>query len=1214
MSRDLAILLQRTVSSGSLDQIIDDLQNQDGVWIDSALNWWDVNNYKDIDFSWNFAACFAIFASKSTGCNLSPGVKDYVGGLSALAKESITQFLTNAGSVEAGKPTPERQAIRKSTALLHFLAVKESTKKINTDQLGLFYHDIIKTNPQTHVSLLSSAAHIVSLKGKEPLVSRTEDKEQSAFSREYSPMNAVGVISCRATERIIRSVLENMKTDRMCDPHAEATLYTNMTGVIGKRNLFISADNSRFGPNQIMSKSRVLVASLLLPTSDQKQDRLGTVFTYILTTESTRLMENKFSKMPHELFQSILSYGGPESMLSVDKNSTLGQLAAEILKNKQSCYNGNLMLPGFTQHWGMYQGALGMLSSAASSLLHDFFKDVVQPLTSGPKPLAMVTNDDSLIILQNLTDDYSMRQLSKAVKNILREVLALGGQKLNLFKTVCSSAIAEFHSTFCLQSGLIVPELKNMFPEVMIPHGNRMNLDAEMCIEKGVNILRKGCSLFSATCVSLCNSILHCESYGRWKAVQKHGCRPAELGGPVYIDLLKELITPGWGSYHWYIQCTANSQNGKLAQVLAKSMISDEKDKLMEFDRAGLTMTTRQVHRAARGKRETQWWNPLLHFPLAQSTCMGHLVSSVTAGIFTKNLETSLDKATMRFGRNQVAYKNKNLVMSDNSWPLLIKTVESYEDLDSISKDDFTNVMDNIDVEFNDESAEGVITVLENFLSVARRSANLPTTKSLLIKHARQGELKQTVMPLTVIPYSNYKPPTGTIDAVRVWGTPKLKQMLKMELRQEFDLTLDNADIDHLKNIEAAALLVNRLVKNRQGVFMVQHTDAKVSHASNLVAKIASHTIKGLSTVVPGIKEFAMDMENQLNIMVEVPRGELSVDFYSFTRGLALKKIISHNAIITDVESVIDMIRNSESHWGWTHRGRTKLLGLRQRLKGKIRDVYKNAAIITNIYVDGMNKRSYKHYLLSADTKLNPRDFENWPQYIDPSFIYEVNKPIHPTDKDTVELLSINDVNTVVFKKYGSNVIAITPKVQWPFKRLIPEPKGEFVARSNDPWTIGDAIVAFSWGTIVPGDKRYKELTESTNINSMIEELMTLYKTSTIRVELMSGYIQDRDLGSDYAHDIWYRSASRLKPDMFDVQFTSEGEYHANLDDYAVGEYIEEEIAVQNDDITSDFFDNLLQEEVDQIEESQAVVIQDFDLEMWEAQGLASLNELLLEI
>jgi hypothetical protein len=107
-------------------------------------------------------------------------------------------------------------------------------------------------------------AFIIASPQKYKILSRTETKEQSGGGREFSAMNATGIISCKATEDLSKRALSMVPIDKMISPHAEEDLVDMVTLWGSHRTLFMAADNSRFGPNQVMAKSRVVALALSL--------------------------------------------------------------------------------------------------------------------------------------------------------------------------------------------------------------------------------------------------------------------------------------------------------------------------------------------------------------------------------------------------------------------------------------------------------------------------------------------------------------------------------------------------------------------------------------------------------------------------------------------------------------------------------------------------------------------------------------------------------------------------------------------------------------------------------------------------------------------------------------------------------------------------------------------------------------------------------------
>ena len=223
-----------------------------------------------------------------------------------------------------------------------------------------------------------------------------------------------------------------------------------------------------------------------------------------------------------------------------------------------------------------------------------------------------------------------------------------------MFKTVAATVLKEFHSTFTTMNGIIVPELKLSFAALQGGRGENMSSDCLQVLTDALGVLRKGVSLFTATTLANVLTIIYCEQYNRWGGVNKFGSRPADLGGPLHIDLVKEFSLPGYGSMRDYVLNCPADQHDLLARKLAESKYQTEHDLLLSLEVSGLKMTTRRLYRDARGHREVDWPNPFYSLPLTNVCDLAPLTTGLTTGLLRSTTEQSQETFLVRFARNQV--------------------------------------------------------------------------------------------------------------------------------------------------------------------------------------------------------------------------------------------------------------------------------------------------------------------------------------------------------------------------------------------------------------------------------------------------------------------------------------------------------------------------------------------------------------------------------
>lgn len=795
-------------------------------------------------FKWNMLGMFIIAIKQSRGRTLVEETENINNSLSYLMNESLSTIMSSTGSVEKGPVTKERQSIRKSTALAWEL-VAEHSKNPTMKKVGRNLYNIASEFPTLHQSILSSSLNIILHNGTAPIVSRTETKDQKDSYREFSPMNAIGVISCRAAERLIYQALPMYPTDRMADTDPEHTLYiavkeTERTN----RNIYISADCSRFGPNQIMCKSRVVAFSLCF--THRKQDIYITNTTYELLAESTRLMENKLAKVPYELYNFIIKSGGLQRIKRHNPDSVYGRLASMVMETYKTTKMPNYML----QKFGMYQGTLGMFSSIASTMLHDTLIDVVKDFSICNVPRALVTNDDSLLIFPEVT--MNIKDTSSILLNTLYKILYVGGQILNKFKTVPTTKIAEFHSTFALPRGLICPELKQLFAGIQISSGESLYKDSRHAIEQAVSAVRNGVSLFSATSLAVILTTVYCDQYNRWLSFKNNGFRLSQMGGPCEINILGEMFLPNFSDMKYMnkLEIPIDVQTG----FLTNTMISESVNEIVEATSVNVKMITRSTYRSLRGIKETNWVAETPFFPLSGSCTVGHLYSTMSYGLFRTDREKNLPETLVRYARNQVSRKEENIWVSDNTltYSILGKDRISYDDLDGISTESIVKEINTLSKKTQNNVYYNTIYIgYRNIVDAGEQlSGNLPTIGSLL-RESTNRVFSDVVHPTRVISNAGGNRVITPLLVAKSSGDEELSNAIAKEDREiMLDGTFERLK-DKFNMAMSLSTVSNKLNHFRTGPMKLIDVSPKYTKIEEAIIKVASNTIRGISNTSP---------------------------------------------------------------------------------------------------------------------------------------------------------------------------------------------------------------------------------------------------------------------------------------------------------------------------------------------------------------------------
>lgn len=1081
--------------------------------------WWDEVTAMAgaVDFGWNAAAFYSIMAPQLAGRRLSSNMADYAGYLPSLARQSTAEMMSSAGATSKGPPNQTRQAERKSTTLLTFAVDTHLAEPMSHQEVGRACFNASKHYPSRHQSLFASATTVLRFNGSRPIVTRTETKEQSGGGREFSAGNDVAIISTRCVERIMAAYLPQQPIDRMVDPCAEDTLADLVCQKTEGRSLRLAADCTRFGPNQVMAKSRAYAACLLLSDPGHDYDHVASSYSYELMAEPTRLTQHRFTKMPFELFTHLVDSGGLKQVRSHNPTSTLGRMADIMIES----LSFTTVPIGYELRYGMSQGSMGNLSSGPSSELHYFACEVMKEDRLAQSINALVTNDDSYINLTGVPEDLELRPTSIQVKAILKRSLGLGGQLLNTVKTVVSSFLGEFHSMFATEEGLIVPELKAMAAAFQFGGGERMSDDAALVIETGVSLLRSGVSLLSATVTSLLANVAHCDQYNRWPALRQHGPRPAELGGPVSINLLKEILIPGYGSLMWYAEANGVDRVAVTAKVVTQLLFSAEEDDLINTALAGIAMTTRKLYRDARGNKEICWLQPQHALPLSRMCTVGHLMSAISSGLLRSTRESGADKLLTRLGRNQVSSSAVNLSVPEHSWVATIVGSRklSYKDLDAISQQRFASYTP---LDPLHPSLIPLAGAVEQLLVACLEVGRVSHTFGQLVRGAASGVRDLTVQHVTVQAQGGLNLGTSSEAAIRSWGSAQLKRAFLSELAGRFDVEAGPGLIPEFQSALAVARAVSKLGRTKAGGYKIASSSSHVVSQRELVVNLASHAIRGMRTVQAAIPKFIQILD-EVSILRPEPEPVLENDPFH----VVLAKLSSATHGLSGCASIPDgniepLLISAPRGWHRTRYGRSKVKLLSRMLyRGGSRSV-SNVYLITQQPTPGR----YEHFVYSRDGDVDLRGCDGLKgQYSRfQNLMLKRGQVAMLGHKDRVWCLASADCTSIQLDIVNNSIVAATQRFAWPVKHVHPKIRVADPQPADQRPMMSDALVFLTCGNSVYADNQVQELM----MVPIDEYSLDLIAAKQLTSNLLNAVRDKRFVELDQPNDDWLTANCRM--------------------------------------------------------------------------------------
>jgi hypothetical protein len=1089
-SKELIQLVKKCVKDKSIDAILIDLDDPVGVWSTSAVAWWDASDFTTGDgFSWNAAAVYTIALVKSHGRRFVDLSDDYISPLALLYDTSLAEVLSGAGATSGFGVTSAPQSCRKPTAIIEFILRMKGISTSTSDS-GVSLMVEAASFLDSYQSLLSASLWLMLQKQTLPIVSRTDDKNQAAGWREFSPMNATGIIACRATEIPMSIILKQYPTDLMTDPHAEETLMNVVTDVADTTNIYAAADCSRFGPKQVMQSIRAVLAVLSCASrSDSPKEQL---FYYHLTSESTKLTEQKITKMPPNLLAFFKEEGGYEKVMSKNAFSIYGKVAKCSLVDLRL----NFVEPYFTQAWGMLQGTISMASSIKSSFMHDVVCDILnEHYTDGSR--ALVTNDDSLLIVKNATKTgMKLADLSKVVSSLLKYTLAFAGQKLNPFKTVLSTLLAEFHSMFATEDGLLVPPFKAMVASIDIGDGENIVEDMRLPIKVGTSLMRSGLSLYLATVSAYLTTCLVGAQHSRLRHLNLRGAGLTILGELGNVNLVHEVIIP-----HASDMAMLDATIGSAAPtVIAAQQFSIDISNVEELKSVGLRKVSRTRFRMSRAIKETGWVRHELSLPITDNTALTSVVASMNYGVYAKQSDTSKEHFLIRAAKGASSTAVKNVHIPEST--LLFHIHGDKASLEAISNTSHRKLADAaLTQAATNHVIKSIVKYYELFSPVVKYLKHIPKFHSLNVTRSiiRKDMVSHKVVTVrNVTPSSRY---LGFQEMASRYGSPVLVSQIDRDNRGiysvgEYDQTREEVD-----SLLAAGAFLNRVTKNVKGKFLIPKTDTSRSiNSTTLVQQLVSNYIPGIRLNTQTMSRVLSQIEESLPSQFEtLPSKILNYDLSMMT-----------DSSVKNKAGLFDLLKISDR--GWFHLDAKKRIKVAKIVTSRLYNIrYSFIVTIADAGSKVHGKQlptQYTHQVLSDERVIQTSQVLNFAGFkirnssISPGDLLRVG----PADIIDFPVLSTifplakvsRDGGTFVI---GSKYVLPVSRDPWP---NVGETK---ILSVVDNGTIQDASHALSLGLISYNSRRMKEieLTERDLHTHVLMNIASEFQTRDLMYELAHG-------------------------------------------------------------------------------------------------------------
>jgi hypothetical protein len=834
MSPECLSLVKKCVDLKSVDVLFADLASAESVFKESAISWWTQTGHVDgSGFSWNAAAMYSIAITKTSGRRFVGMSNDYSSPMATLYDTPISKFLSGSGATLGTQPSADSQSCRKPTAILELVAQLFGPTN-DPKRLGPIIQAETEAFMDRNLNTLGLSLWVMTNRGSMRLISRTVDKDQAEGWREFSPMNSVGIIMCRATEIPMSVIAPQYPIDLMNDPHAEETLCNTVSKLGDSTCLYMAADCSRFGPKQEMSSLRCMIMALCL-SSDQEDVIEQSVY-YDLLSESTRLMGNKITKMPSRLYTFFKEQGGYMKTYQHNKDSVYGKISSLSMYELQNSF----VEPYFTQEWGMLQGTISMASSLKSSLIHEIICDIARDTLSDDAK-ALVTNDDSLLILVNIKRDMPIDNLSLYLQSLLKYGLALAAQKLNPFKTIVSTLIAEFHSMFAVPEGLIVPQFKMMLASLDVGTGDSISEDMRIPIKSAITAIRHGCTMFSALSLAHVMQMYICSQHSRLRWLKDNNAGGLSiLGQPQNLDLIGELYIPNASDL---AKLSEVSDDG--SHVIASQQYALDLEEVLQYKSAHVTKVSRIAFRESRALSETNWFKKDLSLPMTTRTNMASLHAAINNGVYSNRFDKSKDHYLVRLAKGLSSTSKQNVILPEGSF--LRRILGDKSSVDDMSKVPLTDLIHQAK-KYSETNpyTQSVVRYINLFVPIIRSLRNAPKiSECRLLKSLRPTDFhtSKTALVKASIPTNKY---SGFEALSALYGSDELIRKMQEERRGVY-LPLSEGLVKESSEIKAAGALVTRMSKHSQGGFFVHSKEQNVMSTKELVLSIVKNYVPNVS-------------------------------------------------------------------------------------------------------------------------------------------------------------------------------------------------------------------------------------------------------------------------------------------------------------------------------------------------------------------------------
>lgn len=1104
-SKQFLLLIAQVIKKGNISPLIEDLRSKISIWKDEIEVYWKTSPYIRGDgFSWSAASLYAIMIANTTGRRFSDMSDDYASPLAQLLDTPISDFLSSSGATLGFEATADLQNCRKPTAILEIMSKIRGL----SSEPRMFGIDVLSDTASfmdRHTSALSVSTWLMLQKQGLSLVSKTVDKDQPAGYREFSPMNGVGIISCRATELPMSSLMSNFyPTDKMNDKDVETTMVDQIKSMSDTSNLYVAADCSRFGPKQIMPSLRAAIACLCL--SGRHYDEVEQLFYYNLLAESTRLMGSKQTKMPPNLYRFFKNLGGYTEAYKKDPNSVYGRIAKMSLID----LHWDFVSPYFKQEWGMLQGTISMVSSVKSSCMHDLVTEIIGERCGLPS-VAMVTNDDSLVAVQGLPPD-NIKEFSKYIVSLIQHALPIAGQKLNPFKTVASTLLAEFHSMFADPNGLIIPSYKKCLAALDIGTGENIIDDMRMPTKVGVSLLRDGASLQMATFTSYISTCMIASQYSRFKYISQKGAGLTILGQMPSIKLVSEVILPNSSDFDILKNIGKDSH-----LVMAAQQFLLEDQNYVTYKSVGFRKLSRQGFREAKHRIETGWVSCNLALPIFKSTTAVSLCEAMENGVFKSTTSNLKDHYLTRLAKGLTSSNVANVSLPEGSITHLItgKLKLSDEELSSIKPEEILRA--SLKIIKDNPAISSLSRYYELLQRVHGQLHNLPSPFSLPWGDSNNASSTTVYRPVHIKSYLSTRKYPGFERMVESYGSPLMKLLVSDQIQGYYHYDLVQKLQPEIKNLVIAGSLVNRITHASSGKFLLPvEFSSKIATTRDLVESLYKNTLTNVHFNTKKLLPILSDIQTHLPSAYEsAPSVLLNLP----------NTILSDN--VEDIQSLFDILRSSPRGYFWASKDvKVKVSRAIFNTRGRS---YKDTYIVTTKYPrDKINQglaslgipqntalpylRSefvYIHFVLTTALKLHTGDIENLASYNLAGKLMSAGESYAPSPSDLVIFPTLTSLFPFVKVQAIGSVNLVSKHIAIPYERVPLPTIGYTEILPEGPGTLTNTIYVLSNGLIDSKSERMKMIQERASMSpdTVCEVIAEEYYLRDLYQGLLSGNI-----------------------------------------------------------------------------------------------------------